>query len=219
LFQTIPAAKNAAELAASVLPSNNPLGALQELAQWEAQEQDNQQAFRWPLDKMPLSVWMDPHPSAPQSAGAFVTETLENGLLLAIKQWETASQGLVQFHFLDNHIHQREQADILITWSGETVQGRDYEVGHTNRDVHGALIRHVTITLITQPRIDAHLSPQHRKQRLYTTVLHEAGHALGLEHSELETDVMHHRGWQRSQLSNNDVQRLKTLYSKGQYRY
>jgi predicted Zn-dependent protease len=85
-------------------------------------------------------------------------------------------------------------------------------VGHTDRVIQGAWIQQCTITLMSQPRIDEHLNLLQRQQRLATTILHELGHALGLEHSENKQDVMYFRGWRHSVLSENDIHRIRELY-------
>jgi predicted Zn-dependent protease len=68
--------------------------------------------------------------------------------------------------------------------------------------------------LLTEPVIDRHLLKPQIQDRLYTTALHEVGHALGLEHSTQAKDVMHHQGWRNKHLTPNDVSRLSTLYKR-----
>jgi predicted Zn-dependent protease len=154
---------------------------------------------------MPLSVFIDPNPDMPG---------LEQALFIAMRQWEVASLGLIRFKPPSLLPADRDAADILVSWSNETTLGRDHEVGHAKRTVHGKRILHVDITLIAQPLIDGHLSADRRKARLMATILHETGHALGLEHSDQAADVMHYRGWQRPYLSDNDIHRIRTLYQK-----
>lgn len=183
----------------------NPLAALNALSEWRSQEgKTAQQSVRWPLDQMPLAVWIEPadDPRLPSEKLLFAT----------LKQWEVASEGLIRFRLMDRAIESREAAHVEFNWSRETVKGRDYEVGHANRDVQGSRIRRVDITLIQEPIIDGHLTPEKRRSRLLATVLHEMGHALGLEHSENSRDVMYYRGWQLESLSANDIHRLRDLY-------
>jgi predicted Zn-dependent protease len=94
--------------------------------------------------------------------------------------------------------------------------GREFELGHTERNVTDVWIRQATITLLTEPEIDRHLPPLRQKQRLYSTLLHELGHALGLEHTESKRDVMHHQGWRNLCLSLNDAHQIQALYAKNQ---
>lgn len=183
----------------------NPLAALNALSEWRGQGgKTTHQSVRWPLDQMPLAVWIEPadDPKLPSEKLLFAT----------LKQWEVASEGLIRFRWMDRAIESREASHIEFGWSRETVKGRDYEVGHANRDVQSSRIRRVDITLIQEPIIDGHLTPDKRRSRLLATVLHEMGHALGLEHSENSQDVMYYRGWQLESLSANDINRLRDLY-------
>lgn len=186
----------------------NPLAALNALSQWRGSEGNTtRQAVRWSLDEMPLSVWIDTPPNAQLPS--------EKLLFATLKQWEVASEGLIRFRLMDTATEARDKAHVEFRWSRETVKGRDYEVGHANREVRGQRIRRVDITLIEEPLIDGHLTPEKRRTRLLATVLHETGHALGLEHSENPQDVMYYRGWQRETLSDNDMHRLRLLYQNG----
>lgn len=192
----------------------SPLDALNALEQWRAQAEDTRKhSARWALDQCPLKVWIEPYPESAQSPEDLAANT--QALFAAMRQWEAATQGAIRFVLLPAAPGLQSSAsgaDMILTWDAQTTLGRDYEVGHTHRQVKGKRLTQATITLITQPLIDGHLNPQQRKQRLYTTVLHETGHALGLEHSDNHRDVMHYRGWQRSYLSENDIQRIRRLY-------
>ena len=185
------------------LPSffRNPLEALEELARKDAPDSAEQGPEpRWPAEKMPLGVWLDPH-----------TGITPEATLAVMRQWEAASGGRVRFEL------RLAEPDIRIQWSDEPVPGRDFEVGHTDVDAAKQRIRQVTVTLVKNPAIDARLDETARRARLQATILHETGHALGLRHSENDADVMHHRGWQRAALSPNDIRRIQALYpEKGQ---
>lgn len=191
-------------------PGKQPFSALETLdalAQWQAGEETPQGGkVRWAADKMPLKVFVEP--DARQ-------KDVRRLLHTALMQWEVASEGAVRFHLLDALPALRDQADIVIDWAAETTLGRDYEVGHTDRSIQGVYITRATMTLIQTPVIDAHLSPEQQKYRLFSTLLHEVGHALGLEHSDRKEDVMHHRGWRHTMLSGNDIKRIQALYRTG----
>jgi hypothetical protein len=180
---------------------------LSQLEAWRTNEEAaGALTVRWALSDMPLQISIAPNPTFPG---------LEAELMRAARQWEVASQGLIRFREAGLPQDQHENAHIRILWSNQTTLGRDYEVGHTLRTVQGKRITHAEIILIQVPLIDRHLNPAQQHQRLLTTMLHEMGHALGLEHSELKTDVMYYRGWQNAILSANDIQRLQALYAQG----
>lgn len=190
--------KNVAEtLDASLM---TPLQALEE---WRAQDEERGQdtSVRWHPQKLKaLALYIEP----PQHAAWIPI------LIRACREWESASGGLVQ---LVSTVRP-QQADIHVTWSASTTEGRPFEVGHTRRSVQSAnRITHAAITLLIAPEIDRHLPMEEIEHRLYTTMLHELGHALGLEHSPHAKDIMHHQGWRNRQLSPNDSQRLQTLYA------
>lgn len=187
--------------------SLSPFEAIQALTPWKEQEEQREKTnFRWYLDVLPLRVAL----SKPPSSLSLQATELQQLLSHALAQWQMASQEYLKFVLVTPS--SETLADIQIYWSEQTTLGRDYEVGHTDRRVQGHWIRQATITLVAYPIIDRHLSSERQKQRLYSTFLHELGHALGLEHSGSERDVMHHRGWKNTLLSHNDIEQLQTLY-------
>jgi predicted Zn-dependent protease with MMP-like domain len=190
-------------------PDSSPLSLLDAIRQWEQGEKQEQSRVRWRPERMPLSVGVED----PPTNALLEKKALHQQLRTALRQWELASQGAVTFVFTQKT---GASSDIQLRWEQTTTFGRDYEVGHTERKVQGIWIQQVSVTLITQPVIDRYLSPKKQRQRLYSTLLHELGHALGLEHSESERDVMHHRGWRNLYLSDNDVRQIQALYSTTQ---
>lgn len=186
----------------------DPLATLNALEQWRVQNEEQQrQCVRWALEQFPLSVHIEPYPNA-DNMGLTPQE-----IFAVLRQWEAAYPGVLRFQRVEN---EQASAHISINWSHDTTLGRDYEVGHTNRTVKNKRITGAEITLIVNPLIDRHIGPQQQRQRLMATILHEVGHALGLEHSENRQDVMYYRGWKHGYLSIGDIQRMKTLYSTEQ---
>jgi predicted Zn-dependent protease len=151
--------------------------------------------FRWAKRDLPL-LW-----HAPGFDSALLTEVMN--------EWTEASQGKVQFEAA----YRVDSAKLSFEWIDHTVIGRDYEVGHTNRRVQDGQIILANISMIRSPAIDRHLSPAQQNQRLRTTLLHEIGHAIGVEHSSNPIDVMYYRGWQNEHLSVNDAQRVRLMYA------
>lgn len=153
------------------------------------------QALGWEKRNLPL-LWNAPD--------------FDNALLESVMhEWVEASGHKISFE----HAQRSSEALLCFEWIDQTVMGRDYEVGHTNRRVHDNRITYANISMLRSPAIDRHLTPVQKRQRLRTTLLHELGHALGIEHSNNPEDVMYYRGWQNPHLTSNDAQRIRLLYA------
>ena len=159
-------------------------------------------AVRWHPEKLQqLAIYITPPPN----------DQWHLILQAACHEWEAASLGLVHFYLTVRP----DQADIIIDWVSAATKGREYEVGHTRRTTHPPhWIKQVHISLLMTPEIDKQLLPKQIQRRLYTTMLHEVGHALGLEHSRNKRDIMFHQGWRNTRLTAHDIESLKNLYSR-----
>ena len=181
---------------------------------------------RWHTQSMPLPVVLIPSCGHPLT-NTVDTESefnhfLRQALSQALRDWELASVGEsitstppVSFKLLPfANPDLVAETGILITFSAQPTLGRDYEVGHTQRDVDAqGWIHRATITLIENPEIDKYLDSDHaRQQRWKTTLLHEIGHAVGLEHTTSKKAVMHHRGWKNHTLHSEDIAAIRRLY-------
>ncbi|MEM0951021.1 MAG: matrixin family metalloprotease [Cyanobacteria bacterium P01_H01_bin.74] len=187
----------------------------QNLSAWQKSDESKDFKPRWPDDKKTLLVFTAVNPHNPSG---FSEQGVKSALENACSQWELASQGRFTFglQFLSDNACSPEALtpDILIAWQSETTVGRQYEVGHAKRHLVNESIVQVEITLILNPAIDRELNADEKNNRLTATLLHELGHALGLEHSMMPEDVMHHRGWQNTQLTETDRSALRVLYGR-----
>jgi hypothetical protein len=105
---------------------------------------------------------------------------------------------------------------IVISAAAQTAVGRPYEVGKAQNQVvvkaGTPTLVHSHITLQLAPLIDAHLAPEALQRRWLATLLHELGHALGLEHVAYEQAILYYRGWQATTPAMADVEAFKQLY-------
>ncbi len=141
----------------------------------------------------------------------------------ALVTWEVGTQHRVQFQLLEDAAPKAMQsADILLLWAEETALPQ--QEAHPSAHNTGRAWLHVkainqspvivgsTIELVHYPTIDAYLSPLQQTNRLYTTLLHELGHALGLNHAKNTTSVMHPFGWKNTELTAEDSGLIFQLY-------
>ncbi|MCA9806633.1 MAG: matrixin family metalloprotease [Cyanobacteria bacterium HKST-UBA06] len=182
-------------------------GSLEALQAWHDRSQpvdDNR--VRWPENALAnLALFID----WPATMDEQTKVQWQRVINRACADWQGAGLGRINLGISSL----ARQSDITLQWQTQTVEGRDYEVGHAKRRVStGGQITHVTITLIETPLIDATLSTADIERRQLATLLHELGHALGLEHSQHSHDVMFHQGWRNVVLSPGDLAALKQLY-------
>ncbi|MEB3244900.1 MAG: matrixin family metalloprotease [Vampirovibrionales bacterium] len=162
--------------------------------------------LHWDKSKMPITVH------------AVAYNGTESSILGATQEWTWASAGRIGLQI--RWISEFEAAQqpwmpqaIVLDWHADPIANRPYEVGYTQLKVNPeGIIYSARISLLHQPVIDRQLGVQQQKRRIHATILHELGHALGLEHSHSPYDVMHHRGWRNTVLSNGDIAQLKQRY-------
>ncbi len=134
----------------------------------------------------------------------------------ALRAWQSASNGGIQFKPLTRHNDTSE--GIFIAWSDDTNPQRPYEVGRTLNQTHfkkGQLfIYRSDLVLQRNPRINQHLDSEAQCLQLYATFLHEIGHALGLEHTQNPHSVMFYRSLQNHQFTHEDLAQLQRLYGR-----
>jgi predicted Zn-dependent protease len=178
---------------------------INEAKQWGKNEDSElNKCPKWDLNKIPLSFFINYNNDQENFFPEFI-----NAARSAFLPWSRGSYGRIRFLETFN----KDNADIILSWSDVTIFGRDFESGHTDLKVVNHRIEKAEITIVIYPIIDKQLSPAKRIERVRRTTLHEAGHALGLNHSNSRKDVMYHRGIDNKNLSDNDIRRINELYS------
>jgi hypothetical protein len=139
---------------------------------------------RWPDDKKTVAVWIAPHPYA-------------NIVATSFRRWNSA-QAPVTYTVVDDS----SVADVHVTWVSTLPGAR--ELGTTFRltDNDGRILIAHVILLSTAPI-----------EGIQNAAIHEAGHALGLDHSPDPDDIMSTKGdGKKWQLSDADLKTLRVLY-------
>ncbi len=124
----------------------------------------------------------------------------EYSMKKAFKKWETRANGLISFKFTDK----KEQAEIkveMVDQIGGSVAGL------CSRQTNGEFITGATIQLSKNIRGSAQYNNDY-----YRTMLHEIGHALGLDHTNRLNSIMNPTTNYAQMITGKDLQDLERLY-------
>ena len=178
----------------------------------------NSQIIRWNPKTFPLKVYID------FVANTNYPEYYNEQITKAFMQW-VRSSGFISFNFIDKP----DKADIVVKFeklpeSNCKKNGCKYVVAHTNPTIKGHQLKKMTITLYDTTVNGEFFSDK----ELYNTILHEAGHALGIMgHSYSTDDLMYMTNEVNTQrnnlfiryrsdfqyISRQDISTLKLLYN------
>lgn len=168
---------------------------------------------RWSIEKFPLKI------ALVNQSNVEIPEYYNNEVYRAFSQWEVSSQ-ILKFSSTNN----ANDADILVKFENlpnDVCDGNGckYVVGFTTPSIKNNILKKMTITLYTKDPNGNYFSDK----ELYNTILHEAGHALGIMgHSYSSDDLMYmategnnfYTPYRSSfqYLSSQDINTIKLLY-------
>ena len=135
--------------------------------------------LRWKEHQMPLRVYLPPPPPGAASDPEAVLEAVRDG----VTDWtDAASPGVPSFRFVD----EPGAADIPVVWEAEPT---GWFIAHCVYDLNLRQRRFGVARILVTTRYQGR---EASLDELYSTVLHEMGHALGLiGHSPDRGDAMY----------------------------
>lgn len=155
---------------------------------------------RWTLERMPIPVLITP---CYWYTGEYRQEDLCEMVLQAMDSWTEASENLISFRQVDYPVSNM----VKVEWKRPTrkalgwcrwnyglkrvMESADIEIGMPSPEVH-----------------DSYRGMDY----LYHVILHEFGHAVGLDHTPFSTDVMHGRGGRVTVISAREKEYLRWNY-------
>ncbi|MBP3821460.1 matrixin family metalloprotease [bacterium] len=119
----------------------------------------------------------------------------------AFQKWESNINKQIVFQYVTD----KEEADIDVDFV-EKVDGSDGEIGSYNTTVQGGAIVHGQIFIATKG------NQRYSQDLIYTTMLHEIGHILGLPGTNRNIGIMHEPISETQDIVKNDIVRLYKFY-------
>ena len=168
---------------------------------------------RWSIEKFPLKI------ALVNQSNVEIPEYYNNEVYRAFSQWEVSSQ-ILKF----SSTNDANDADILVKFENlpnDVCDGNGckYVVGFTTPSIKNNILKKMTITLYTKDPNGNYFSDK----ELYNTILHEAGHALGIMGHSYSSDDLMYMATEGSNfytpyrssfqyLSSQDINTIKLLY-------
>lgn len=135
----------------------------------------------------------------------------------AFNEWETKSGSLVKFKFINNPSHANIQ---VVFMDFVTSCGEGHTVGCTHNRWSGRYYTNSVIDIGTKENVRTYKNGRYdnqvvtrSKNHIYGVMLHEVGHAIGLDHSENTKSIMYPYDLESMQyLTQEDMRLLRNKY-------
>lgn len=125
----------------------------------------------------------------------------------AFNEWQTKTNGAVKFYYTNN----RSNANIIVSFVQKLNRNQVgvNRIGVTHSRFRGDSMVFAQIEMAAQGQ---NFNRVLSETEVYATMLHEIGHALGLEHNPNKNSIMYYSTTGRYELSEIDIKNFKTLY-------
>ncbi|OGI01263.1 MAG: hypothetical protein A2Y25_01895 [Candidatus Melainabacteria bacterium GWF2_37_15] len=154
------------------------------------------QVTRWHTEKMPIKVYIQRNTGLPGYKDSYFSE-----IKRAMDNWvnSVGNNLIISYKITDNP----DEANIRVYFVNEILKktGKGYVTGLATPYIKGSILDYYEVKFIPQGD-------------LYTTALHELGHALGIRgHSSNKSDIMYSAVNDVNELSSRDINTLSLLYT------